>query len=236
MSKSNNGPTRPWWKTALKWAGIVVGGLVVLYGGWRVYDLITDYKPTSKTVKAVRPELGQVKLDPQVSKSGIPGWVARFHLDVSADHAWKSLNSCSNLAKAIKGISHCIQLKKGDNWELSKMILTHPDGAYMKTKTHYDSKRMRSHWKMVDGSFQAAEGFVRLQPLPGHPGWCQVEYGYFLKISIMLTKKFERPRVRRSVRRMAHEIQRYFTKNPDKLKKAQRKKARPAAMKPAMSR
>jgi len=221
MSKSDSGATRVWWKRVLKWGGIGLGVIVVLFGGWRLYDAITDlyYKPKPKTVNAARTELGVVKLVDGTSEDGIPGWVARFHLDVSVDDAWNALSNCSELAKALKGVASCTLLKKGDGWELNKMVLTHPEGAYMTTKTWYDKARKRSHWKMVEGSFQAAAGFVRLHKLPGHPGWCQVEYGYFLKISIMLSKKFERPRVRRALRRMAHEIQLYFTKSPEELRR-----------------
>jgi hypothetical protein len=224
MLKSKPVVAGAWWKRVLKWVGIGVGGIVLLFGAWRAYDAISDllYEPKPKTVKAARPELGVVKLDPGTSTDGIPGWVAKFHLDVSVDHAWTSLSKCSKMAKALKGVASCTLLKKGDGWELNKMALTHPDGAYMTTKTWYDHKRKHSHWKMVDGSFQAAAGYVRLRELPGHPGWSQVEYGYFLKISIVLSKKFERPRVKRALRRMVHEIQRYFTKSPDELKRGQK--------------
>lgn len=221
MSLSNTRGAGHTWKKGLKWGGLsVVGLIVVVVGGFFVYHWVAGllYEPKTKTVKATRPELGVVKLVPGVSPGGVPGWVAKFHLDVSMEHAWSSLSKCSELAKALKGVASCTLIEKGDGWELNKMVLTHPEGAYMKTKTYYDKKRLRSHWKMVDGSFQAAAGFVRLQRLPGHPGWCQVEYGYFLKISPMLPRNFERPRVRRSVRHMAHEIQHYFTKSPEKLK------------------
>ncbi len=53
-----------------------------------------------------------------------------------------------------------------------------------------------------------------------------MEYGYFLKISILLSKKFERPRVQRALRRMVHEIQRYFTKSPEELRKRQQLKSK----------
>lgn len=215
------------WKRGLKWGGLsVVGLLVVVVGGFFGYHWVAGllYKPKTKTVKAARPELGVVKLVPGTSPDGIPGWVAKFHLDVSMEKAWSSLSKCSELAKAIKGVAHCTLIEKGDGWELNKMVLTHPEGAYMKNKTWYDKKNKRSRWKMVDGSFQAAAGFVRLYKLAGHPGWCRVEYGYFLKISPMLPKNFERPRVRRSVRKMAHQIQHYFTKTPDELKRHQKLK------------
>ncbi len=224
MSKCENKTHGPTWKKGLKWGGLsVVGLVVVVVGGFFVYHWVAGllYTPKTKTVKATRPELGVVKLVPGTSPDGVPGWIARFHLDVSMDHAWSSLSKCSELAKALKGVASCTLVKKGDGWEVNKMVLTHPEGAYMKNKTWYDRKRMRSRWKMVDGSFQAAAGFVQLHKLPGHPGWCQVDYGYFLKISPMLPRNFERPRVRRSVRHMAHEIQRYFTKSPDKLKRQQ---------------
>lgn len=224
MSQSKANSSRL--KKGLKWGGLSVLGLVVVVlGGFYGYHFVADllYKPKTKTVKAARPELGVVRLVPGTSPDGVPGWVARFHLDVSMEHAWNALSSCKELAKALKGVDHCELLKKGDGWELNKMVLTHPEGAFMKTKTYYDKKQRYSHWKMVDGSFQAAAGYVRLHALPGNPGWCQVEYAYFLKISPMLPKNFERPRVRRSVRHMAHEIQRYFTKNPQALKQQHEK-------------
>jgi len=221
MSLSNTRGAGHPWKKGLKWGGLsVVGVVVVVVGGFFVYHWVAGmvYEPKTKTVKATRPELGVVELVPGVSPGGVPGWVAKFRLDVSMEFAWNSLSKCSELAKALKGVASCTLIRKGDGWEINNMVLTHPDGAFMKTKTWYDKKHLRSHWKMVDGSFQAAAGFVRLYALPGHPGWCQVEYGYFLKISPMLPRNFERPRVRRSVRHMAHEIQRYFTKSPEKRK------------------
>jgi hypothetical protein len=216
-------------KKGLKWGGLSVLGLVVVVvGGFFVYHWVAGlvYEPKTRTVKATRPELGVVKLVPGTSPGGVPGWVAKFHLDVSADYAWSSLSRCSELAKALKGVASCTLLEKGDGWELNKMVLTHPEGAYMRTKTWYDNKRKRSHWKMVDGSFQAAAGFVRLKELPGHPGWCQVDYGYFLKISPMLPRNFERPRVQRAVRRMAHEIQQYFTRSPQRLEQKLKRSSR----------
>ena len=44
--------------------------------------------------------------------------------------------------------------------------------------------------------------------------------------------RLQRPRVRRALRRMAHEIQRYFTKNPEQLQKihAQEGRKRPRPM------
>jgi hypothetical protein len=222
MSDSATDAAKPRWSKGLKWGVVSVAGLILcVVGGFFLYHWIAGllYVPKTRTVQAARPELGVVKLDPGTSEDGIPGWVARFHLDVSPDHAWRSLGKCSELAKALKGVASCTLIEKGDGWELNKMVLTHPEGAYMNTKTWYDKKRWRSHWKMVDGSFQAAAGYVELKRLRGHPGWCQVAYGYFLKISPMLPKNFERPRVQRAVRRMAHEIQQYFTRNPDQLKK-----------------
>ncbi len=206
----------------MKWGGLSILGLViVVVGGFFGYHWVVGmlYSPKTKTVKATRPELGVIKLVPGTSPDGVPGWIATFHLDVSMDHAWNSLSKCSELAKALKGVASCTLLEKGDGWEINKMVLTHPEGAFMKTKTWYDKKRRYSHWKMVDGSFQAAAGYVQLRNLPGHSDWCQVDYAYFLKISPLLPKNFERPRVRRSVRHMAREIQRYFTKSPDKLQR-----------------
>ncbi len=168
MSKSKSGAAGAWWKKGLKWVGVGLGVIVLLVGGWRAYDAISDlfYKPKTKTVKAVRPELGEVKLVPGTSTDGIPGWVARFHLDVSVDHAWNALSQCSEMAKALKGVASCSLIKKGDGWELSKMVLTHPDGANMKTKTWYDHKRKNSHWKMEDGGWQLP-GSGRIRAAPG---------------------------------------------------------------------
>ncbi len=215
MLQSGQGARRSW-KRTLKWIGLGMTALLLLsVGGFFGYHWIAGllYEPETKTVKAVRPELGVVKLSPGSSPGGVPGWVARFHLDVPRKRAWNALSNCGELAKALKGVASCTLVQKGNGWEINKMVLTHPAGAYMKTKTWYDKANMRSHWKMVEGSFQAAAGFVRLLDLPGHPSWCRVEYGYFLKISPILPKNFERPRVRRALRRMAHEIQRYFSKS-----------------------
>jgi hypothetical protein len=80
----------------------------------------------------------------------------------------------------------------------------------MMTRTRYDPAQFRSEWRMVEGSFAAAEGFVRLDPFPGEPRWCKVSYGYFIDISKLLPRSFKHPRTQRALRRMAREIQDYF--------------------------
>lgn len=67
---------------------------------------------------------------------------------------------------------------------------------------------------MTQGSFRAAEGGITLEKHPRHAGWTRVTYAYYLNISAILPESFEVPRVRRSVKRMAREIQTYFTGAP----------------------
>jgi hypothetical protein len=137
------------------------------------------------------------------------------------------LRECESLPKVLKGVAACKLLEAGRGWKLHRMDLTHPEKAFMKTRTEYDEANHRTRWKMVDGSFQAAEGGIELKPHPKYPGWTRVAYAYHLSISPLLPESFEIPRIRRSVRRMAREIQRYFSGEPPPRKK---RRSKPAGM------
>jgi len=215
VNRASRSPFAARWGRRLSWLmlsllGMAVAAALLFYGYHWIENLF--YEQRVMTVRSRRPELGGIRLVPARSDGGIPGWVAHFQLDVPMQEAWRSLSRCGELAKALKGVASCRTLEKGPGWEINLMQLTHAKGMFLKHKTWYEPKRYRSHWKMLDGSFQAAAGYVRLEPLPGHPGWCKVAYAYFLKISPLLPRSFERKRNRRSARNMADDIQRYFTK------------------------
>ncbi len=200
-------PAPPAWKT---WT---LRG-VLLLGYASLFLVSTTVSTKTKTVRAERPDLGVIKLVFGKGPSGVKGWIAHFNLDVPVDKAWAVLGNCENLPKVLKGVASCKLLSREGNVKVHRMTLTHPENAYMKTRTVYDVAHHRTRWKMVDGSFVAAEGGISLAPHPKYAGWTRVEYAYFLNISKMLPVSFEVPRVRRSVRRMAREIQRYFSDLP----------------------
>ena len=204
MSEASLPPSfRPRWQ---RWA--VRAALALGYAS--LFLVTTTYRARTVEVKASRPQLGVIRLEPGTSPGGVEGWVAHFALDVSRAQAWRILGRCEEFPKVLKGVASCELLADHGREKDHRMNLLSPPKAFMKTRTTYDPEHFRSTWRMTEGSFAAAEGFVRLDPFPGQPGWCKVQYGYYLSISKLLPKSFEQPRTQRAVRRMAREIQDYF--------------------------
>jgi YD repeat-containing protein len=190
------------WRWASR-AGLVLGYASLLL-------VTTTYQARTVEVRASRPQLGVIRLEPGTSPGGVQGWVAHFSLDVSRAQAWRILGRCEAFPKVLKGVESCELLADRGREKDHRMNLLSPPNAFMRTRTTYDPASFRSEWRMTEGSFDAAEGFVRLDPFPGQPGWCKVQYGYYLSISKLLPRSFEQPRTQRAVRRMAREIQDYF--------------------------
>jgi uncharacterized membrane protein len=164
-----------------------------------------------RKVRASRAELGVIELRHGSGPSGVKGWVATFNIDLPVDQVWVVLRDCRNFPKVLKGVAGCTLLKDEGLVKYHHMTLTHPDNAYMDTRTEYDESQHRTRWRMTQGSFRAAEGGIDLAPHPRHRGWTRVRYAYYLSISALLPESFEIPRIQRSVTRMAREIQDYFT-------------------------
>jgi carbon monoxide dehydrogenase subunit G len=204
-----SGAAPPAWQRWLRRVALILGFGSLLF----VVDIVSR---EDKVVRAQRPDLGVIKLTFGKGPSGVKGWTAHFNLDVSVSRAWQVLRSCENLPKVLKGVASCklLEQERDGMVKIHRMVLTHPEGAYMRTRTVYDPVSHRTRWKMVQGSFQAAEGGIELKAHPELNGWTRVRYAYFLAISSVLPESFEVPRVRRSVRRMAREIQRYFSDKP----------------------
>jgi YD repeat-containing protein len=169
---------------------------------------------SARQERASRAELGVIELVHGKGPSGVKGWVATFSIDQPLPKVWKVLSDCRNFPKVLKGVASCKLLSEEGEVKHHHMVLTHPDKAYMETRTEYDQARRRTSWRMTRGSFRAAEGGISLETHPRHKGWTRVTYAYYLNISAVLPESFEVPRVRRSVRRMAQEIQTYFTDSP----------------------
>lgn len=165
----------------------------------------------AKKVRASRAELGVIELVHGTGPSGVKGWVATFTIDQPVSSVWAVLSDCQNFPKVLKGVAGCMLVRTEGTVKHHKMVLTHPKDAYMVTRTEYDAKAHRTRWRMTEGSFRAAEGGITLEPHPKHRGWTRVTYAYYLNISAVLPESFEIPRVQRSVRRMAQEIQAFFT-------------------------
>lgn len=194
---------RPW----TRW--VRVGALVLGFASLFWVRSIVDTR--DKTVGARRAELGVIELRHGEGPTGVKGWVATFNIDRPVTRVWRILSDCQNFPKILKGVASCRLLRQEGRVKYHRMELTHPENAYMETRTEYDLLRHSTAWRMTRGSFRAAEGGIRLRPHPEHRGWTQVTYAYYLNISVLLPESFEVPRVHRSVRRMAEEIQSYFS-------------------------
>ena len=168
----------------------------------------------AQRVRATRAELGVIELVHGQGPGGVKGWVATFDVDQPVARVWKVLSDCESFPKVLRGVTSCRLLHREGNVKHHHMVLTHPEDSYMETRTEYDEARHRTRWRMEKGSFRAAEGGITLEKHPKHRGWTRVTYAYYLNISAVLPESFEVPRVRRSVRRMAQEIQTYFTGPP----------------------
>jgi hypothetical protein len=196
-------PTPP---KAVIWARRVALAL----GYLSLFAVVSTYRAQSHTVRSPRPKLGVIRIVPERSPGGIDGWVAHFEVDVSVEKAWSVLGRCEEWPRVLKGMASCEALEGGADHRMYQLRFRVPKHAHMKARMVLDPKRHRLEWRMVEGSFQAAEGFIRLAPRSDRRDWSRVTYGYFLKISPLLPKTFEVPRVGRSLRRMAFEIQEYF--------------------------